>query len=30
MIFKIVVGIMMVIPFLMVFWMINKMVKDVK
>jgi len=30
MIFKIMVGVMMIIPFLMVFWMINKILKEAK
>ena len=30
MIFKIIVGIMMIIPFIMILLMINKMIKDVK
>jgi hypothetical protein len=28
--FKIIVGAMMIIPFLMVFWMINKILKEAK
>ena len=30
MMFKIIVGTMMIMPFLMVLWMINQMIKDVK
>jgi hypothetical protein len=30
MMFKIIVGAMMIIPFLMVFWMINKILKEAK
>ena len=30
MMIKIIAGIMMIVPFIMILWMINKMIKDVK